>query len=378
MTKITAEIRREKLRNRSKQAVQTRDQKGLGRKSVLDWSRFVGKKPAAFKVRAGKDKKNLIDFLPWKVTQSWYKDLRTFSGLTTNLDVGDWDYKLEVPVHKNVGENNDTFLCLRLAFGGKCPRCEEMFEEYEKSEPNEKKINALKPSWRCWYNVYDYDEETNPDGDIQIWEDVSYHNIEKEILNEADEGEEPTLYSDIEIGKSVEIEGRTKKLGKNEFIEAKNVKFKDRDPYDESIVEETVSFDALVKICTYDEFARAHLGLDSDDISNDSDDISNDSNDFVPSESPKENEKALSLPTGRRRRRRNISKEEAISDDPSSQKESEKCPDDLEFGAPDIESEKCKNCPDDMFEKCVELSDKKAEQEIEPQTRSRRHRIIKR
>ena len=129
MAKTAAEIRRDKLRNRQKQSVETRDQKGLGRKSVLDWGKFTGKKPMNYQETSGKEL-NVIDFLPFVITQEWYKNLRTFSGLTTNLDVGDWDYKLELPVHQRVGENNDHIVCRRLAFGEKCPRCEDMFEEY--------------------------------------------------------------------------------------------------------------------------------------------------------------------------------------------------------------------------------------------------------
>jgi len=367
MAKSMAEIRREKLRNRTRQAVDTRDQKGLGRKSVLDWSRLVGKKPMAFEVQSGKNL-NLIDFLPWVVTQEWYKDLRTFSGLTTNLDVGDWDYKLELPVHSNVGEGNDKFLCLRLAFGQKCPRCEEMFEEYEKKEPSDKKIQELKPSWRCWYNIYDYNEEENPDGVNSIWEDASYHLFEKEILSEADEGEETVLYSDIEMGKSVEIKGKEKQLGKNKFIEAGNVEFKDRDPYKESIVEETVSFDALVKICTYEEFNRAHLGLDDE------------------SENGKPEESKVDDPpeqSGRRSRRRSTPEKEESKDE-NPREDADGCPNGLAFGSPDLDSKECKNCPDDVFDACAAVGDqtemdKKAEEtatrdkeEETPPTRRRR------
>ena len=345
MAKTAAEIRREKLRNRTKQAVETRDQKGLGRKSVLDWSRFVGKKPMSFEVQLGKNL-NLIDFLPWVVTQEWYKDLRTFSGLTTNLDIGDWDYKLELPVHRGVGENNDIFICLRLAFGQKCPRCEEMFEEYEKTEPDDKKINELKPSWRCWYNLYDYNEEENPDGVNSVWEDVSYHLFEKEILAEADEGEETVLYSDIEMGKSVEIKGKQKQLGKNKFIEAGNVEFKDRDPYKEDIVNDTVSFDSLVKICTYEEFNRAHLGLDEE------------APEKEKSESSTPSSEATESSSNRRSRRRSAAeKEEPKTDDNS-------CPKGLKFGNPDLDSKDCKKCPDDIFDTCAAVDDKKMDKEV--------------
>lgn len=343
MAKSPAELRREKLRNRQKQAVDTKDQKGLGRKSVLDWSRLTGKKPLGFTPTAGKEK-NLVDFLPFVVTQSWYKDLRTFSGLTTNLDVGDWDYKCELPVHSNVGENNDVFLCLRLAFGQKCPRCEDMFLEYEKAEPDEKVTKALKPSWRDWYNVYDYSEEGNPDGVNGIWEDASYYLFEKEILNEADEGEETVLYSDIELGKSVEIKGKEKVLGKNKFIEAGSVEFKDREAYGEDIVNDTVSFDALVKIPTYEEFRNAHLGLDED---------GNETADKDDDSEPEVDKKT----TPRRRGSTADTSKNKPEKDTAPWEDGDGCPhDELVFGEPS-DSTECKECPDAIFSVCSALAD---------------------
>ena len=342
MAKSAAEIRREKLRNRQKQSVQTRDQKGLGRKSILDWSRFTGKKPLAYQAKSGKDL-NVIDFLPWVITQEWYKNLRTFSGLTTNLSVDEWDYKLEIPVHPNVGENNDVLICNRLAFGGKCPNCDDMFTEYENAEPDEKTIKALKPSWRCWYNIYDYSEESNPDGVNGIWEDVSYYLFEKEILAEADEGEEVVLYSDIEEGKTVEIKGKEKELGKNKFVEAGNVEFKDREAYTDDIVNETISFDSLVKLCTYEEFLEIRKGTDVDPKTGEA----------------ATGEQTTSTGTTRRRSGSQVSK---------SQKESVKdneCPSNLKFGNPDLDSEECKNCPDDVFKACADASDKKDSSQVE-------------
>ncbi len=354
-----AEIRREKLRNRSKQAVDNREKKGLGRKSVLDWGRFKGKKPDEFTPKTGKDK-NVIDILPFIITQEWYKKLRTFSGTETNMDVGDWDYKLELPVHKNVGENNDTLLCLRLAFGGKCIRCDEMGEEYEKDEPKEKIINNLKPSWRVWYNLYDYDEEENPKGENQVWEDVSYHLFEKQVLEEEDEGEETICHSDIEMGKSIEFKGKEKKLGRNPFTEAQSVEFKDRDPYKEDIVKETVSFDALVKIPTVEEFTRIHLAEDSDKSNTSSSDDDK------------------STKSTRRKPKQSSTEKKEEKDD---WKEEDGCPSGLEFGNPDPDSDECKNCKENIFDACATLQDQRRatekEKEPEQQTTGRRKRRVK-
>ncbi len=348
MAMSAAEVRREKLRNRTKQSVQTRDQKGLGKKSILDWSRFQGKKPLVYVERSGKDL-NIIDILPFVITQDWYKNLRTFSGLSTNLDVGDWDYKLEIPVHSGVGDGNDVLICNRLAFGGKCPDCEDMFAEYAKDEADqdEKKIKALKPSWRVWYNVYDYSEESNPDGVNGIWEDVSYYNFEKVILEEADEGEETVLFSDIELGKTLEIKGKEKQLGKNKFVEAGNVEFKDREPYSEDIVKETVSFDALVRLCTYEEFLTIRQGSGDSSSSGDQD-SSAESSDTGP------------VRTRTRRPHPVSSKSEKKENSPDDLPWNEgTCPHGLTFGAPEEAAAECQQCADDIFKACAAEADKK-------------------
>ena len=353
-----AEIRREKLRNRSKQAVQTRDQKGLGRKSILDWGKFVGTKPLVYELRSGTkaEEINIIDFLPFIVTQNWYKDLRTKSGLTTGLDVGDWDYKLEIPVHQNVGENNEVLICNRLAFGNRCPDCETMFEEYEKEKPDKEAARKLSPSWRVYYNLYDYSEVSNPDNvDVSILENVAFGNLEKAVLAKADEGEEVVLYSDIEEGKTVKVKGREESFGGNKYVAVLNedyVEFVDRDPYNETIVEKTVSFDALVRLCTYEEFSAIREGSDTE----------------KESKPEKEDKPEKTTKTSSRRKPRgSVSKKEADKPEEPEEQEDDKpfeegdgCPAGRGFGEVDEEADECKSCADDFFNACMAEADRKA------------------
>jgi len=332
MAKTAAELRREKLRARQTQAVQNRDKSGLGKKSALDWGKLKVKMPHNFEPKTGRDK-NLIDILPFEITQDWYSKLRTVSGNTTNIDVGEWDYKLEIPLHKGIGENNDTFLCLREAFGGKCRVCEDMFEEYAKEEPDDKKTSALRPKWRDFFNVYDYDDE---EAGYHVWNDVSYHLFEKNVLEEAEEGEEIILYTDTEEGKSIEFKGKLKKLGKIEFIEAQGIDFIDRDPYEDSIVDQTISFDALLHIPTYEEVARAH----------DPDSFEDSKNEDSEPEKPKNRNTGNS-------RKRQVKKEEPAPEpktDPDNP-----CPFGRTFGDDcDPNADDCNNCPDESFGECMQ------------------------
>jgi hypothetical protein len=263
MARITVEQRRAALRQRTERGVSERGQKGLGKKSVLDYSKAGNLKFVRYQMKSGKDT-NYIDILPFEITQDWYKKLHSVSGSIIGLDIGFTDYKLEIPVHRSIGENNDIFLCLNKAFKQKCPICEEMFEEYAKDEGEQdlKKIQALKSSWRCFYNIYDYDGDgTTP----TLWEDVSYYLFE-EVLQEAMESEEEGIvtFSDPEMGSSIEFKGREKKLGKNPFIEAYSIVFKKRESYPDNIALQTFPLDKMLVIPTYEEVAKCHLGMEEE------------------------------------------------------------------------------------------------------------------
>jgi hypothetical protein len=348
MPRISTEQRREALRKRTKRGVNERGQKGLGRKSALDYSKAGNRKIIKYEIKSGKEI-NYIDILPFEITQDWYKDLRSVSGTAIGLDIGFTDYKLEIPVHRNVGEDNDVFLCLRLAFGKKCPLCEEMYSEWDKDEDDQdtRKIQALKPSWRCFYNVCDYDNNETP---IQLWEDFSYFLFE-EALQEAMETEDEGIvtFSDLEMGSSIEFKGREKKLGKNKFIETHSISFKPRDAYDESILKETFPLDAMLVIPTYEQVAKAHLGLE-------------DGNSVAT-------ESEVQQKTRTRKR---------FEEDKTEQKETEKppwdeCPHGGEFGIDCNAIDECGECDEDLFQACAVKQDeirKEAEQKTKVEDKS--------
>jgi len=332
MSRITAEQRREALRKRTQSGVSERGQKGLGRKSVLDYSKAGDLKLVRYQAKSGKET-NYIDILPFEITESWYKKLRSVSGSIIGLDVGFTDYKLEIPVHRNVGENNDIFLCLNKAFGQKCPICEEMYAEYNKDEGEQdtKKIQALKPSWRCFYNVYDYDGEAP----IALWEDVSYYLFE-EMLQEAMESEEEGIvtFSDPEMGSSIEFKGREKKLGKNAFVETHSITFKKRESYSENIATQTFPLDKMLVIPTYEEVAKCHLGMEDEQ------------------EVTKQTEEE---PVQKARTRSRFTEEESEKSKPTEEEKApwDDCPAGNEFGIDYNRKKACETCDESIFQACA-------------------------
>ena len=367
MARITPEQRREALRRRTKKGVNERGQKGLGRKSVLDFSKAGDLKISKYEIKSGKET-NYIDILPFEITEKWYKNLRSVSGSPIGLDVGFTDYKLEIPIHRNVGENNDIFLCLRQAFGKKCPLCEEMFDEYNKNEADQddKKIDALKPKWRCFYNIYDYDGNSE---EIQLWEDISYYLFE-ESLQEAMETEDDGIvtFSDLEMGSSISFKGRDKKLGKNSFVEAHSISFKEREVYEESILDKTFPLDKMLVIPTYEQIAKAHLGMDEDNES----EVENE-----PVEDEESEEKTEKTKSRSRKRFKDDENEHATE----SQEENpfHTCPAGREFGVDcDPADQNCENCEEDIFQACADAQDNNHTEEVkEEKTKSRSRKRVK-
>ena len=259
---------RDKLKRRQQQAVADKGKTGLGRKSVLDFSKTT-KQINMFQPRTARGEINAFDILPFLITQEWYSQLRTPSGRPVGLGPGDVDYVIMLPLHSGVGPNNDVFLCLREAFGKACPVCEDMFNFYRAGD---KKAGAeIRPRWRCWYNVYDYDDDGKY---IQLFES-SYYTFEatskldpsRDNLIDAqtlDDGG-VVLFSDLEEGKTIVAKFKGKVLGQSKFAEVFEIQFEDRKPYTEDILNDTFPLDSMVIIPTYEDVKISHTGVSDDD-----------------------------------------------------------------------------------------------------------------
>jgi hypothetical protein len=358
--RVSAEERKKALQKRTQQAYDDRDQKGLGRSGILDYS-AASQKIKLYDPKSGRDK-NYIDILPFEVVEEWYRNMKTFSGRTTGVEPGYVDYKLEVPVHRSIGPNKDSFLCLREAFGKRCYLCETRFAELDKDEPDEKITDALKVSWRCFYNVYDYDE---PEKDIQLWEDFSYHMFEKLMLEDIkllDTG--VATFSSLEEGYSIEFKCKVRKLGKNEFKEAHSFEFYTRESYDESILDQTFPLDRMLIICTNEDMERSYLGLSDDEP--------------VGGDGGQEEEEPRSAPRERQRppqgRTRGGGQQEQAAPPADEGDPTDHCPKGHVFGTDCNNTDDCGACPEITFEACANAQDQGGDQaaaEPAPETRTR-------
>uniref|UniRef100_A0A6M3IKP7 Bacteriophage T4 Gp32 single-stranded DNA-binding domain-containing protein n=1 Tax=viral metagenome TaxID=1070528 RepID=A0A6M3IKP7_9ZZZZ len=265
------------LRDRLRASAQGREQRGGGKAQLLDLSR-AGRVVNLSEVKEGREV-NRWDILPWKITQPWYEKLRGFNGKTMGelgRTVSKEDYKLEIPRHKvNIGNTFLMVICHREAFSGKCAVCDDMFEMYKEAKeasPERRAVikeNAkkLQPSWRVFYNIFDYNQEADPQV-ISVVE-VSYHHLEIRLLELMETGSEDYWDAfELDRGKTLIFTGRNKPIGKNTNIEPEGLRFEARQAWSEADVYDpqngVYALDAMVPMLTSEEITRTYLELNDD------------------------------------------------------------------------------------------------------------------
>ena len=284
---LTPLERRERLRQRTHESAVDRGQRGLGKglRLPFDLSKAVGKELVWYELTANPRELNLFDIIPWEVRSPNYALMRQFTGKPNGRIVGDWDYKLEISIHKKIGIAQSPVLCLREMFGQKCVICDDMFDEYKKrgtADFNEKVAKALQPQWRTVYVVYDY-RDAKHEG-FKLW-DVAYKSFEEYLMTKAEN--DPSglvVFSDPFDGRVIEVEGKQKKIGTFDYVEPAGLRFLPReDPYAEEDVHNNFPLDQMLIIPTLDEVTRLYLGMD------------------IEHENEPDNEVSSSAPQGRRR-----------------------------------------------------------------------------
>jgi len=334
-----AKSRYAKLKDRARRSANNvEDRKGGTKKKYFFLNTdpsVVGEKEIEFfkpKYTTGRNK-NIIDILPYPITQGWYKDLLAYNKDTVGLEEGDLDYKLEVPVH-TIGEkgNKKQFLCLREALGRECPICKEMFEFYgkdNKTKDDQAYANSLQPRWRVFYNVFDYAE---PDKGIQIME-MAFSNFEKFLMMSSglssdgidDETDnDPIYFFELEDGMSLKFSGIKDTFGTIEYVKVASFDFADRnDQYDDEVLDQTYPLDKMLPVPSYKEVADAFSNQYEDDTD----------------EAPKD-EATKDAP-----------KDEAPKDD-FNDSPAPACPEGGVFGANCNEFNECTTCDEELFDMC--------------------------
>lgn len=333
-------------------------------------------------MRTGRDL-NEFDIIPFYITQEWFKDMKMKSGRRPEgkSDVGYLSYKFEIPCHRGVGPNNEWWLCNFEAFGKPCVMCEEKFAEFDKpkAEQDEKVWRPLMPSWRDFYNIYDYN---NPDKDIHPFE-ISYAHFEDALLQAIELDDDELLCPwDPDDGKIIEFKAKEEKFKSYSYAKPLegSFAFAERDqPYTDEDLERAWSFDKYLYIPKYDELAKAYYGVeDLGEVGRGTEQEEEQEEERKPTRSrsrqkPADREEEGESPRSRRSRRTREpepqEEEEQEAPTPARSRsrskgstkkkdEGQECPAGGEFGKDCNELDECQDCPDEIFDKCVELQDK--------------------
>lgn len=202
-------------------------------------------------------KKVTLDILPYIVTDSKHPNRDEVNNIALK---GDLWYKRPFKVHRNVGVDNESFVCPK-SFGKPCPIC-----EYQKKRFNEgadkEETKELYPKDRNLYVVSPL-EDKKLEG-IFVWDmsQALFQDILKESLEEDSENE---VFPDLEEGRSLELSFKWKTFGKSTFPEVRNINFLDREtPYDESILEKIPDLDSMLKVLSYEELSNKFFELEGE------------------------------------------------------------------------------------------------------------------
>lgn len=209
----------------------------------------IPKNTTFFSPKKGKYK---IDIIPYVVSDPKHPN---------GIEAGELWFRRTIFVHYGIGAEEKGYLCLKTV-GKRCPICEQRAKLMKDANSDDELVKALKPKQRDLFNVIDLDNE---DKGVQLWE-FSHFLFGQKLADEIEQGDDDLLgFSELVDGKTLEVRFVEKALGKNKFIECDRIDFKDRDDYDEDILEDTIPLDDILNILPYEKLEAIFLELEEDE-----------------------------------------------------------------------------------------------------------------
>jgi hypothetical protein len=232
------------LRDRVRGHAEDKSKRGGGRRFNLPSGRDV-------EFWAPEEGNNLIDVIPYV----------SKSGNPPYAAAGEIWYEKTYWVHFNIGVEEQSFICPKT-IKKRCPICEKVSELCKSKEPDDlEAAKSLAAKERQLFNVIDL----RHDKKIQLL-DISYHNFGKQLVKELKEGEEDFAnFASLEEGYSLKVRFSKESFGKNTFLQADRIDFKQREPYKSSMVKKALDLDEILNILDYAELEKIFLGVDNED-----------------------------------------------------------------------------------------------------------------
>lgn len=277
-----------------------------------------------FKIVKGR---NNFTILPYEVTAENHPEVQP----------GELWYQRTMWVHYNVGSEEKTEICPLKTFKEKCPICERRLELMKDPDADDKDIDDLKPKEREMFNVLTDDDE------YQLLY-ISYHNFGKLLEEEIREDEEYGGFADLEDGKTLSVRFKQETFGKNKFLKASKIDFKDRDDLDESILDDVLDLDAIMIPKSYDDLYNAFWDVGTDKDKDEDGEKKKKKTSSRKKPAPAKKEKEEKKTSSRRKPKPKPKAKEKKKPKPKPKEKKLECPEDLEFGKDFDEYECCDDC----------------------------------
>ncbi len=248
------------------------------------------------------------------------------------LKEGKSDFALSVFVHRGVGINEDSFICLNRTYRQKCPICEYQAELRDNDKADEEEIKALNPTKRTIYNIVCLDTTKEEEKGVQVF-DVSnwLFTLPLEDLAHKKKGGGEVAYADIDEGKIISF----RKKGSKRNTEFTAFEFKDRPDISDEILDSAVCLDDLLYIPTYEEVDKAFWETKEEETTS----TQHKPKEETTSTQRKPKEEATSVKEAISTEKKKDDDDVHINDDGI-----EECPSGAVFGTDFNEYEECRSC----------------------------------
>jgi len=239
----------QKLAERGEQSYRTKD--GASYKGILD--SHSTKNMQIGRITAGDHYWSIIPYLCGS------QDPEVVAG---RMKEGDPTYTVGVYPHKNIGPNNDRYICLARTYGLPCPICEYRNELARDPDADEEIVKSLRTSKYMSYVYYIWDRDNESKG-VVIYE-ISGYFFERELQAQAKSarggGYIPFMSPLAGPGGGRDIDFKVTMAGSNQ--DWTGVKFEERQQPipDHILAQAIVPLDDLLHVPSYEELYEAFYG----------------------------------------------------------------------------------------------------------------------
>lgn len=209
-------------------------------------------------VTTRKSGRTYIDIIPYIVTDPKHMDANPDN--PNSALVGNAWYKKPIYVHRNVGADNETVICLKT-IGEKCFCCDYRKQQQKQHIDKDDLIDPAKQ--RILYVIIPIDHPDYEE-DFAVW-DIAHNNFQAELDEELKEKPENEEFGDPISGATLGIRFSEEKFKNFKFAKAGSIEFDfNRPPYDENIVEEAPNLDEMIEVLTYEEMRMKFMEIDDE------------------------------------------------------------------------------------------------------------------